>query len=70
MYRMFLHAAALELPLSLAPHDPDLPLRMEAPLHPTGWADVFEPLDEDMRSPKAWPGAAERLITKRMAHKI
>lgn len=60
MYRMFLHAAALELPLESAAYQPDAPVRVEAPLVPAGWADVFE-LDDTVSSPEGWPGAAERL---------
>ena len=37
MYRMFLHAAALELPLERSD-----PLRVADPLQPHGWAHVFE----------------------------
>ena len=37
MYRMFLHAAALELPLERSD-----PLRVADPLQPHGWSHVFE----------------------------
>ena len=70
-YRMFLHAAALELPLELPPHRPHAPVRIEAPLEP-GWARCFAPagvgatttLGEAARSPEGWPGAAARLLVR------
>lgn len=67
MYRMMLHAAALELPLQLPPCEPHAPVRIEAPLEP-GWAHCFEPagggatLDEAVRNPEGWPDAAARLL--------
>ena len=62
MYRMFLHAASLELPLEGGD------VRCEAPLSPShlapaGWTDVFE-AEEELRSPEGWEGAAGRLIIK------
>lgn len=58
MYRMFLHAAALELPLALPPvHSPDAPLSVEAPLT---WGHVFE-AEEPTRCPEGWPHASALL---------
>lgn len=58
-YRMFLHAAALRLPLDEL--HVDEPLYMEAPLQPVGWANAFEPT-EPLRLPEMLPDAG-RLVT-------
>jgi len=60
MYRMFLHASALALPLEL-PEYGNEELMLESPLDPVGWAHVFQPNDELMRSPDGWPAAVERI---------
>ena len=48
MYRMFLHAAALELPLERSD-----PLRVADPLQPHGWSHVFES-GGSIRLPDEW----------------
>ena len=48
MYRMFLHAAALELPLERSD-----PLRVADPLQPHGWSHVFES-GGSIRLPDGW----------------
>jgi tRNA pseudouridine32 synthase/23S rRNA pseudouridine746 synthase len=61
-YRTMLHAAALSLPLRVAP-----PLSALAPLTPAAWADAFEPC-EAARGParegagEAWDGVAGLLL--------
>lgn len=57
MYRMFLHAAALELPLDHGPH-----VRALAPLVPAGWGDVFEAREPPRDPPEGWEGAANALL--------
>ena len=63
-YRMFLHAAALELPLSrsgLTPgYSEETPIRASAPLAPLGWKESFLPL-QPVCDPEGWPGAARVL---------
>lgn len=58
-YRMFLHAAALELPVIGLGRDGS-PVRALAPLSPHGWRHAFEPT-EPVRSPAGWPDAARLL---------
>lgn len=56
-YRTFLHASALELPLS-----DENTLRIKAPVAPSGWMNAFEPLEE-LKSPDGWPNAVESIVT-------
>lgn len=56
-YRMFLHAASLELPLAELRSPEEGPLRMESPVD---WPGVFEP-SEPLRLPADHPEAG-RLV--------
>ena len=56
-YRMFLHAASLELPLAELQAPEEGPLRMESPVD---WPGVFE-ASEPLRLPAEHPEAA-RLV--------
>ncbi|KAL1507862.1 hypothetical protein AB1Y20_007470 [Prymnesium parvum] len=62
-YRMFLHAAILELPLqsSQVATGSDSTVRGVSPLAPQGWAESFVP-QEMVRSPQLWPDAASLLV--------
>lgn len=76
---MFLHAAALELPLQWASAGRDAgndasreagrlsanPIRCISPLAPLGWANAFE-MNEPLRSPEGWADAAEALCKGQM----
>ena len=63
MYRMFLHAAALELPLAVDDDDaPPRTVRCETPLGEHGWAHVFD-AHEAVRLPGPWADAAEALLS-------
>ena len=52
-YRMFLHAAALSLPLD------DGTFAAAAPLEPVGWSNAFEPL-EAVKGPPSWENPSYR----------
>ena len=61
MYRMFLHAAALELPFALEAAEPPRTVRCEAPLGGRGWAHAFE-AQESLTLPDAWADAESALL--------
>jgi hypothetical protein len=52
---MFLHAAALELPLEWPT---SRTVHIQAPVEPAGWAHFFE-ATEPIRTPDGWPSAAD-----------
>ena len=54
-YRMFLHAAALELPLEWPT---TRTVEVQAPIGPFGWEHMFE-AREPMRTPLGWPNAGD-----------
>ena len=56
LYRTFLHASALSVPLGRGNT-----IAIEAPLLPAGWANAWTPR-EPLRSPVGWPGAALGLV--------
>lgn len=65
-YRMFLHAAALELPVRGLGLD-GTSVVAAAPLSPQGWGDAFQP-SEPVRSPAEWPDAARSLAGVDLEH--
>lgn len=63
MYRMFLHAAALEMPLQLDGDEaPPRKVRCQAPLGEGGWAHVFD-AQEPLRLPEEWADAETVLLS-------